>query len=74
MACYNLVDAYIPEDGGKYIFTYRPDLRSTKVACNVCVGCRLERARQWAVRCMHEASCWSDNCFVTLTYSPETLP
>ena len=21
-----------------------------------CVGCRLERSRQWAIRCMHEAS------------------
>lgn len=26
------------------------------------------------MRCMHEASLYRDNCFVTLTYSPENLP
>lgn len=38
------------------------------------MGCRIERARQWAVRCMHEAQMHSENCFVTLTYSNENLP
>lgn len=42
--------------------------------CGQCVGCRLERSRQWAVRCMHEASLYDENSFVTLTYSPEKLP
>lgn len=42
--------------------------------CGQCIGCRLERSRQWAVRCVHEASLYDDNCFVTLTYSPEALP
>ena len=31
--------------------------------CGNCIGCRLERSRQWAVRCMHEASLYEDNCF-----------
>jgi len=39
------------------------------VACGRCIGCRLERGRQWAVRCMHEASLHDANCFVTLTYA-----
>lgn len=38
------------------------------VACGQCVGCRLERSRQWAVRIMHEARCHERNSFVTLTY------
>lgn len=42
--------------------------------CGQCVGCRLERSRQWAIRCIHEASLHEDNCFVTLTYGPEFLP
>lgn len=42
--------------------------------CGQCVGCRLERSRQWAVRLMHEASLHEDNCFITLTYRPECLP
>lgn len=44
------------------------------IPCGRCMGCRLERARQWAVRCVHEAKCYEDNCFVTLTYAPEHLP
>lgn len=36
--------------------------------CGRCIGCRLERSRQWAIRCVHEASLHDDNCFITLTY------
>lgn len=42
--------------------------------CGQCVGCRLERSRQWAIRCFHEAQMHEDNCFITLTYAPEHLP
>lgn len=42
--------------------------------CGQCVGCRLERSRQWAVRCAHEASLYADNCFITLTYNDQHLP
>lgn len=42
--------------------------------CGQCVGCRLERSRKWAVRCFHEASLHDENSFVTLTYSPESVP
>lgn len=44
------------------------------IPCGQCVGCRLERSRQWAIRCMHEASLYAENCFVTLTYDDEHLP
>lgn len=39
------------------------------VSCGQCIGCRLEKSRQWAVRCMHEAQLHDQNCFLTLTYS-----
>lgn len=42
--------------------------------CGQCIGCKLERSRQWAVRCMHEASLHAENCFVTLTYDEGDLP
>lgn len=42
--------------------------------CGQCRECRYERARQWAVRCMHESDLYVENCFVTLTYSPRFLP
>lgn len=44
------------------------------VSCGQCIGCKLERSRQWAVRCMHEAQMHPDNAFITLTYDDEHLP
>lgn len=44
------------------------------VPCGQCIGCRLERSRQWAIRCVHEASLHSENCFITLTYNDQNLP
>lgn len=34
----------------------------------------MDHARNWATRCMHEASEHTDNCFVTLTYDDDHLP
>lgn len=45
-----------------------------ELPCGQCIGCRLERSRQWAVRIMHEADCWDRNCFITLTYDDDHLP
>lgn len=42
--------------------------------CSRCIGCRLERSRQWALRCMLEASEHIRNCFITLTFNDENLP
>lgn len=44
------------------------------IPCGQCIGCRLERSRQWAIRCVHEASLHDDNAFITLTYNNENLP
>jgi len=44
-----------------------------KVPCGRCVGCHLERSRQWAMRCVHESMCHLSNSFITLTYSDENL-
>jgi len=41
--------------------------------CGQCVGCRLERSRQWAMRIMHESQFYDDNCFITLTFDDEHL-
>lgn len=34
----------------------------------------MERSRQWAMRCIHEAKMHEHNCFITLTYNDEHLP
>ena len=42
--------------------------------CGQCIGCRLERSRQWAIRCMHEAQLHDENSYITLTYNDKNLP
>lgn len=81
MTCYHPLDAWRNDApsraDNRLIFTYHPSLGrgpDLKVPCGQCVGCRLERSRQWAVRCVHEASLHTDNCFITLTYNDEHLP
>jgi len=44
------------------------------VRCGQCNGCRLDKTREWALRCTHEAELHEDNSFVTLTYDDEHLP
>lgn len=41
------------------------------VPCGQCTGCRLDHAKQWSLRCLHEASLHDANCFATLTYEYE---
>lgn len=80
MSCYSPLHAFKGKSDNtekiKIVFR-RPDSwkgEALDLPCGQCVGCRLERSRQWAVRCMHEASLYSDNSFLTLTYAPESLP
>lgn len=61
---------WFKKTGTKESFLY-PD----RIPCGQCVGCRLDRSKEWAMRCMHEASLHDENSFITLTYgkSPNTL-
>ena len=45
-----------------------------QVPCGRCIGCRIDRAEGWAIRCLHESKLYEDNCFITLTYDNEHLP
>lgn len=44
------------------------------IACGQCIGCRLDKSREWAIRCMHEARRFEYNSFITLTYNDANLP
>lgn len=44
------------------------------VPCGHCIGCRLDHAKQWSIRCCLEASFYDHNYFVTLTYDDEHNP
>lgn len=81
MTCFSPVRAFravAPNKRGRrpIVFSRRESGsdESVSISCGQCIGCRLERSRQWAMRCMHEASLYDDNCFVTLTYNDANLP
>lgn len=44
------------------------------VPCGKCLGCKLDYARIWAERCTLEASQYTDNMFLTLTYDDDHVP
>lgn len=80
MACFHPLKAWQSKSAlsdGRLTFK-EPSDRDTHyplmVPCGQCIGCRLERLRQWAMRCMHESQMHEDSCFVTLTYSEENIP
>lgn len=52
---------------------YSKEYPTFQLPCGKCRFCRLEYARQWAIRCMHEAQMHQDNIFLTLTYNEENL-
>lgn len=81
MPCFHPLKGWrskVPTKGGGLGVTFRAqdaylDL-PVEFACGQCVGCRLERARQWAVRLEHESRYHLHRWFVTLTYSDRQMP
>jgi len=61
---------------GKITFNASMAYKDTtkEVSCGQCIGCKLDRSREWAARCVHEAQMHEQNCSITLTYAPEHLP
>lgn len=74
MACYHPLEGFRSPSGGITWNRGESTGLPMQVPCGQCIGCRLERSRQWAVRCMHEADLHERNSFVTLTYDNEHLP
>ena len=75
MPCYSPLKGFVNLETGGIVFK-RSSLagKAREVACGQCLGCRLDRSRDWASRIVHEASMYDDNCFITLTYDEEHLP
>ena len=82
MACYHPIQGYRARkpnpDTGKYTIVFNPrqgylDM-PVDVPCGNCIGCRLEKSRQWAMRCYHESTLHENNCFITLTFNDEYMP
>lgn len=76
MACFYPIDAWKSESG-PISFSEKAERKGAtpiKIPCGQCIGCRLERSRQWAIRCLHESAMHDSSRFVTLTYNAENLP
>lgn len=81
MPCYRPLKGYRaqrPNPSGKrsIVFNVNEGFKDfpVELPCGQCIGCRLERSRRWAVRCVHESQLHEENAFLTLTYSDENLP
>jgi len=75
MSCFHPISAHQCADGS-IVFSERKHFNIVKnlsLPCGQCIGCRLERSRQWAMRCMHEAQLHEKNSFITLTYDDTHL-
>lgn len=80
MPCYHPLDAqlYISGTGKQKTRIFKKGKhqgqKNAELPCGRCLGCRLEHAKEWALRCYHESQMHEENSFITLTYSPENLP
>ena len=74
MTCYRPLTAFKPLDGGPVTFFEKPNSREIQLSCGQCIGCRIRKRENWAVRCYCESKMHQDNIFLTLTYDDEHLP
>lgn len=84
MPCYSPLKGYRDGATGGLCFDRKLDSKGNssapeemEVPCGQCLGCRLDRARMWTSRIIHEASLHEydhGNSFVTLTYDDKNLP
>lgn len=74
MPCYHPLSAWRCPDSGSIEFVDRGRGDRLDLPCGRCIGCRLERSRQWATRIMFESQFHGANSFITLTYDDEHMP
>lgn len=82
MTCFQPLKAYRSAErgsSGKYGITFKAtgaliEGSHLSLPCGRCIGCRIDRSRQWALRCVHESKMHEHNCFVTLTYDDQHVP
>lgn len=76
MPCYSPIRAVLQgrPDRRRLSFKSNASGEALGLPCGRCVGCRLERARQWSVRLMHESVMHEDSVFLTLTFNEESVP
>jgi hypothetical protein len=80
MSCYRPLRGYLSKKRNKsgkrsVVFNHRDGLGllPVTVPCGQCIGCRLDRSLDWAMRSMCEAEMHDCNCFLTLTFDDKNL-
>ena len=76
MACYKPLQAWRDSKSSSQIYfgaSRRPSDRPISLKCGQCIGCRLDRSREWAIRCQHESEFHDSKCFLTLTYANDPI-
>lgn len=86
MACLKPIQVYSLNKGEKVQFKKYSNIDVAKldmnmnyennnsVPCRKCIGCKLDNAKEWAIRSALECKSSKDNWFITLTYADEFLP
>ena len=80
MTCFSPTAGYrsrTPGKHGGFAITFNKQKSNGQralIPCGYCIGCRLEKTKEWAIRCVHEAQLHQANCFITLTYNDKNLP
>jgi hypothetical protein len=83
MACYEPLQAWqshvLKTESGKAVIAFKREQVSNlpyseiQLPCGKCLGCKYDHAKQWAVRCVHEAQLHESNSFISLTFNDESL-
>ena len=81
MTCYHPITAYwsrtLKTKLGTPAITFKyadcdPELGEFQIPCGQCIGCRLDRSLDSAVRAHHESLLYDRNYFLTLTYTNDS--
>jgi len=74
VTCFHPVTAFQQLEGGAILFVERKNCRKITFSCGRCIGCRIRRQQDWALRIILESKLHRYNCFLTLTYDEDHYP
>lgn len=74
MACFHPLPAWRNKEGEITLNKAPPDTYKLDLPCGNCLGCRMAKARAWALRCHIEQQRHETTVFTTLTYNEQHVP
>lgn len=78
MPCYHPIKAWVTPTGQIVHNVHMSKGPSFMHKCGRCVGCKIAKSKEWAIRCVHEAQIYEEedlgNSYLTLTYNQDHLP